>query len=500
MSESSRATFDKILRADFNSFSERAYNVLSLRHPFVSNWHLVLLAATLEAVRHGKIRRLIINLPPRSLKSHTASVAFVAWLLGHDPAIQLLCVSNGQDLADKLARDCLRLMTSPFFQALFPACRLSASKQAVGEFETTAGGGRQSVSIDGQITGFGADIIIVDDPHKPGDMNSDAKRTAVNRLFDNTICSRLNNKATGAIIIVMQRLHLDDLVGHVLKQEEWTVLSFPAIALHDEVFEIDTPYGPHTYRRKTGSEEQEVKAAWFPRFDLIHPPEFDRIIQSWDTAIKTGEANDFSVCTTWGVKGKDYYLLDVQRRRMTFTELIDSIRIMASRRRPSNVLIEDAPPSGSAAIDDLRNKKMRTVTPCKPNGGDKAMRLRAEIAIMEAGFVHLPTEAPWLEAYLNELTTFPRAEHDDQVDSTTQALAWLKGPGDEPSELTAIKREAAKLHESQTQMRRFQVPNGGSHIYRVDGSRYEIDANNTILCTEEEARGFRRSRWKELDL
>ncbi len=534
MSDSPRAKFHGILRADFNAFNQRAFTLLTPRTRFVPNWHLEVIAAKLEAVRRGRIRRLIINVPPRSLKAHTASVAFVAWVFGHDPAAQILCVSYDQDLSDKFARDCRTLMSKRFYKALFPATRLSATKQAVAEFETSAGGFRLSVSVGGPITGRGADIIIIDDPLEPKDALSEIRRTAVNEWYDHTLTSRLNDKTTGAIILIMQRLPGDDLVSHVLGQEDWDVMSFPAIAEHDEDFVINTPYGEQRYHRRAGSllqpvrepkdvlttirkrseynfqaqyqqnpmamGEVEVLTDWFPRFDINHPPEFDRIIMSWDTAIKTKEVNDYSAYTTWGVKGADFYLIDAQRYRLEFPQLKIKVRVMAARAKASNVLIEDAPPSGTSLIQALRAEKMHAVTRCEPEGGDKKARLRAQIPVMENGFVFLPREAPWLEAYLSELTTFPKAPHDDWVDSTTQALAWLRGPGNEPSELTAIKREAAKQSTAETELRRFQVPEGTFPVSRVDGTRYDIDEDGSLICTEEEARGFRRQRWKELEL
>jgi len=200
------------------------------------------IAAKLTAVRQGKIRRLIINLPPRSLKSLLASVAFPAWCLGHDPSAQLLCVSYAQDLADKLARYCRGIMMSPWYRRIFPT-RLAPHRQAVQEFITTGQGYRIACSNGGALTGRGADTIIVDDPLKPEEALSEAQRNATNEWYDHTLYSRLNDKRHGAIVIIMQRLHEDDLIGHVLGQEQWEVLSFPAIAEADEERRIETIWG-----------------------------------------------------------------------------------------------------------------------------------------------------------------------------------------------------------------------------------------------------------------
>src|SRR6201993_2159685 len=189
--------------------------------------------------------------PPRHLKSHLASVAFPSWCLGRNPSAQILCVSYAQELADKLSRDCRRVIASDWYRQLFPT-RMSPQRQAVPEFETTAQGCRIATSVGGVLTGRGADIIIIDDPLKPEEALSQAQRRSANEWFDHTLYSRLNDKQTGAIILIMHRLHEDDLVGHVLAQEDWEVLSFPAIAEADESYVIDTIWGPRCFMRRCG--------------------------------------------------------------------------------------------------------------------------------------------------------------------------------------------------------------------------------------------------------
>ena len=212
-----------VLRSDFRFFAQRCFSELNPHTAFADNWHLEVIAAKLIAVREGKIRRLIINLPPRHLKSIMASIAFPAWCLGHDPSIQLLCVSYAQDLADKLARDCRSIVISPWYQRIFPT-RLAPHRQAVQEFLTTRQGYRLATSNGGVLTGRGADIILIDDPLKPEEALSAVRRKAANEWFDHTLYSRLNDKRHGAIVIIMQRLHEDDLAGHVLEQEPWEVV------------------------------------------------------------------------------------------------------------------------------------------------------------------------------------------------------------------------------------------------------------------------------------
>src|SRR5215469_13863872 len=217
---------DAQLRLDFAAFAQRCFRELNPLTGLAMNWHVEVIAAKLAAVFEGRTRRLIVNVPPRHLKSLLASVAFPAWCLGRQPSAQILCVSYAQDLADKLARDCRGIMASPWYRQLFPT-RLAPHRQAVQEFITTRQGYRLATSTGGVLTGRGADIILIDDPLKPDEALSDVQRQACNEWYDHTLYSRLNDKQHGAIVIIMQRLHEDDLVGHVLGQEPWEILSFP---------------------------------------------------------------------------------------------------------------------------------------------------------------------------------------------------------------------------------------------------------------------------------
>jgi hypothetical protein len=240
-----------LLRADFASFAQHCFRELNPRTLFASSWYHDIIAAKLEAVRTGRSRRVIINMPPRHLKSHLASVCFPARYLGHDPSAQLLCVSYAQDLADKLSRECRHIVASGRYRQLF-ATRLSAQQQAVSEFDTTAQGCRLATSVGGVLTGRGADIIIIDDPLKPEEALSQAQRQVANDWFDYTLYSRLNDTRAGAIILIMHRLHEDDLVGHVLAQEDWEVVRLAAIAEDDQIYPLYTELGPYSFTRRRG--------------------------------------------------------------------------------------------------------------------------------------------------------------------------------------------------------------------------------------------------------
>src|SRR5947208_5678981 len=251
MNDLSPRVYKEILRLDLGYFAELCFCEFNPQAAFLPNWHIEVIAAKLAAVRARRIRRLIINLPPRHLKSLLASIAFPAWCLGHDPSAQILCVSYAQDLADKLARDCRGIMMSPWYQRIFPT-RLAPHRQAVQEFITTRQGYRLATSTGGVLTGRGADIILTDDPLKPEEAVSDAQRQFANEWYDHTLYSRQNDKQHGAIVVIMQRLHEDDLVGHVLGQEPWEILSFPAIAEEDEEHRIETILGPRRFTRRLG--------------------------------------------------------------------------------------------------------------------------------------------------------------------------------------------------------------------------------------------------------
>jgi predicted phage terminase large subunit-like protein len=393
------------------------------------------------------------------LKSLAASVALPAWLLGHDPALSVVNVTYAQELSEKFARDCRAVMTAPWYQSVF-STRLASPREPLAELQTTRGGFRMATSVGGVLTGRGADVILIDDPLKPIDAMSQSRRAAANDWFDSTLYSRLNDKAKGAIVIVMQRLHEDDLAGHVLAQGGWDLVSFPAIAEDDELHVAETPWGRDEFRRRAGealapgreplatleriratvgemnfaSQYQQrpapagggmIKAAWFNRYRREDgPPTFDRIIQSWDTANKPSELSDYSVCTTWGLKGPHLYLIDVLRKKLSYPELKRAVVEQNARFSPQAILIEDRA-SGTQLIQELIAAGCSRATRFSPEG-DKIMRLHAETATIENGFVWLPDEAAWLADYLAELTAFPAGRHDDQVDSTAQALAWTK--------------------------------------------------------------------------
>ena len=227
-----REALYSILRNDLYAFMQKAFYEIDNSQPFKGNWHLELICDTLQQCLDGKNKRLIINIPPRNLKSHIVSISFPAYILGHLPSERVVCVSYSQALANDLSRKTRQLMETEFYNQVFRT--KLGSKNTENMFETNCNGYRFSTSTEGALTGFGGNWLILDDPIKADDAQSDVKRNNVNNWYDNTLISRLNDKVNGVIIVVMQRLHIDDLTGHLLKQDGWDLLSLPAIAEHDE--------------------------------------------------------------------------------------------------------------------------------------------------------------------------------------------------------------------------------------------------------------------------
>jgi predicted phage terminase large subunit-like protein len=482
MATITRAELKALFRSDFAAFVERSFCELNPQTEYLHNWHIEVIAEALEQCRVGRLQRLIINVPPRSLKSHMASIAFPAYLLGHNPSAQIICASYAQDLADKLAGDSRSLMMSEWYRDLFPATRMAARRPALNDFTTTEKGFRLSTSVGGILTGRGGDFIIIDDPLKPDEALSETQRKTVNDWYDHTLLSRLNDKRTGCIILIMQRLHEDDLVGHVLQQGGWKLLKFPAIAEQDEGYSVHTLWGKRAFARRegealhpqrepldvlaqireiqgeytfTGQYQQApsplgggmIKADWFKVYKPEElPKEFSLVFQSWDTANKTAELNDYSACTTWGILKDHLYLLHVFRQRLDYPNLKRAMKQHAETYKVNNIVIEDRS-SGTQLIQELRASGVHGTTCYEPKM-DKIMRMHSASSTIENGFVHIPVRADWLAEYLHEMAVFPNGKHDDQVDSTSQALDWATSAMRMHPLVELYREEAEKLRNS----------------------------------------------------
>lgn len=450
--------FRELLRSNFAGFIGKCFQTLNPSTGYLHNWHIEAIAFHLEQVRLGKIKRLIITMPPRSAKSIAASIAFPAFIHGHDPTAEIVAVSYAQNLASKLHNDYRLVLSSDWYMALFGRTRIDPKKETEQEVRLTQRGNRFATSVGGVLTGRGADIIIIDDPLKPDDAMSEAQRSRVNDWYSNTLPSRLNQKNEGAIVIVTQRLHIDDLVGHVTRYDEnWTTLDLPAIAYEDQRVQVGTN---KWYPRKLGEllhperENQGVfdelkamlgassfeaqyqqrpvppggnlfKSKWINYYDTLPEISDGVILQSWDTASKVGLSNDWSVGTTWLYQDHFYYLIDVSREKLNYPDLKARMVAAAVEFDPWIVLIEDAG-VGTGLIEDLRREGLNTIgiTPDK----SKEARATIETAKFQSSRVLFPRSAPWLDQLLSEILAFPGGRHDDQVDSIVQALAYKDVP------------------------------------------------------------------------
>ena len=447
------------LRTNLSAFTERCFNEVVSGSVYNHNWHLDALAYHLSMVAEGTCKRLVITLPPRSLKSLSASIAFPAWLLGHQPDRRIVSVSYGKSLTTQNANSFRRIIKSAWYQDLFPVTRIDPRKDTEDEVRTTAGGFRLNATVGGALTGRGGSLVIIDDPIKAADAHSDSARNNANTWFDETLLSRLDDKRKDAIIIVMQRLHVDDLVGHVLKKGDWTHLNLAAIAAED----MHVPVGPDQFHHRRagdllhpGREPRHVldnlreamgsaafnaqylqqpvplsgnmvRWEWFRRYTQL--PEKNgyktKIIQSWDTASKADQLHDYSVCITAQVEKDQIHILDVVRAHLEYPDLKKRIIAEKERWKADTVLIEDKA-SGTHLIQDLRREQLFAIA-IKPEG-DKIVRMAACSDRIEAGCVHLPKHARWLDEFRSEILAFPYGNHDDQVDALSQLINRTKKP------------------------------------------------------------------------
>lgn len=410
--------------------------------------HVKVTIAHLEAVERGEEPRSAIVMPPRHSKSETVSKLYAAWFLGRHPDLQIISIGYSQELADDVGRKVRNLIADPRHEAIFPSCRLSSDSAAAHRFATTAGGVYFAIGRGGSITGRGANILIVDDLFKDGDeARNPSLRRSIRQWFAETAMTRLLPGA--AVILVGTRWHSDDLIGSLLREHPdagWKVLSFPAIAEHDESFRKEgealwpTMY-PLSYfeeqRRLLGApgfsalfqqrpilEEGAIfKAEQFRFYDGPNPV-FQRVILSFDTAFKVGADNDYSACTVWGQAGNQYYLLFVWRGRVEFPELKQIVAALARQWMPSAVLIEDSA-SGQPLSQELKRIPELQIVPVRPKG-DKLSRAHSITPLIESGAVLLSGPGPQREMFLEELLAFPNGAHDDMVDSATQALIYMR--------------------------------------------------------------------------
>lgn len=418
------------------------------KYKWLLNWHHKKVSDALMKVYRGETNRLIINIPPRYSKTQMAVVDFISWCFGQHPDCEFIHISYSDTLATNNSYQTRNRLIEPAYRQLFPNTILSPDSKSRGEWRTTAGGVMYATGSQGTITGYGAGKvrpgfaggIILDDPSKPDEVTSDIMRRKVIDNFQQTIESRLNKPET-PIIIIMQRLHEEDLSGWLLaggNGEKWEHLCIPAInddgeALWPEKHDIDKlremerqkpwVFAGQYMQRPAPKGGGIFKTDWWKYYNPNAKPRFNRVIQSWDTALKTKEINDYSCCTTWGETDTGYYLIDIWMGKIEAPDLERTAIMLANKHSPQAVLIEDKA-SGIGLIQSLRQQTRLPVVPIEPKG-DKVLRANEVSPIIESGRVFLPEGAGEVPRYVLSLSQFPNGLHDDDVDSTTQALKYM---------------------------------------------------------------------------
>lgn len=443
------------------TFVRQAWHVLEPNQPYVHGWHIELVCAHLEAITRGDINRLLINVPPGTMKSMLVSVFWPAWEWGPKrlPSTRYVTASHAEDFAIRDTLSMRRLVTSDWYQKRWPIA-LFRDQNEKKKFQNIDTGFRQSMAMR-SLTGTRGDRVIIDDPHSVEGAISDTERRTTLRVFTETVPSRLNNPDRSAIVVVMQRLHEQDVSGFILSganRHGYTHVCLPME--FDPARKCITPFGedPRTepgellfpdrfpravverdkllmgrsavagqFQQTPIAEGGNVFAAdgvqyYLPK-DL--PAKFDKIICSWDCTFKDSEGTDYVVGQAWGKRGADSYLLAQRRARMGFTKTVEEvINLRKQFSGCREILIEDKA-NGPAVIDVLK-KSVPGIIPVEPDGS-KLARAHAVTAFWEARNVWLPhpSIAPWVDDLVGELKTFPAAAHDDQVDALTQALRRL---------------------------------------------------------------------------
>lgn len=443
-------------------FCRQAWPVLEPATPYIPGWHLEAVCEHLEAVCEGQILRLVINMPPRHMKSLAVSVFWPAWVWTRHPERRFLFASYARALAVRDSLKCRRLIGGVWYQNCWGRrFALCADQNARERFENDRTGFRLATSVGGQVTGEGGDYVIADDPHNAREAQSDKKRRNVLEWWDQAMSTRCNNPQTGAHVIVMQRLHERDLSGHVLEQGGYVHLVLPAswegrrifstaphnlgLRVEDPRTEPDAPLWPQRFDKRSlarlalalgsygaaGQLQQRpapvsggiFKLHWWRR--CTGAPDVGLTVQSWDTAFKTGANNAYSVGQTWRAATNGYYLLDQRRERLEYPELRRLLIELYEQWKPDVVLVEDKA-SGQSLVQELKRSTRLPLLAVRVVDGDKALRAHAVSPFVESGKVFLPHKAPWLDAFLDELTRFPNSAYADQTDALTQALQYMQ--------------------------------------------------------------------------
>jgi len=425
---------------------------------FIDGRHHKVMAEKFEEIASGKLKRLIINMPPRHTKSEFASYMLPAWFLGKFPNKKIIQCSNTAELAVGFGRKVRNLVDSEQYAKIFPNVRLRADSKAAGRWSTNGNGEYFAIGVGGTVTGKGGDLVIIDDPHSEQEAALAAGDPSVfDKVYEwYTSGPRQRLQPGGAIVIVMTRWSLRDLTGKILKAaterdgDEWEVIDFPAILpsekplwpefwSYDELCalrrELPLNKWQAQYQQQPTSEQGAiVKREWWQEWEGDHAPQCEFIIQSWDTAFTKNERSDYSACTTWGVFYKDenpndanIILLNAFKRRMEFPELKACAMEQYKEWQPDSCIIE-AKASGAPLVYELRQMGIPVQEFTPTRGNDKVMRVNSVADIFASGKVWAP-RTRWAEEVVEEMAAFPNSDHDDLVDSATQALIRFRKGG-----------------------------------------------------------------------
>ena len=448
---------------------------------FIHGRHHERMARAFEEVANGTCKRLIINMPPRHTKSEFASYLLPAWFLGKYPHKKVIQTSHTAELAVGFGRKVRNLVDSDPYKRLFPKVELQSDSKAAGRWNTNYGGDYFAIGVGGAVTGKGADILIIDDPHS----EQEAALAQVNPdIYDKTYewytsGPRQRLQPGGAIVIVMTRWSMRDLTAQVLKAaaqrggDEWKVIEFPAIlpsgeplwpefwskeeleVLHEEL--PNSKWMAQYQQQPTSDNNAIIKREWWQIWPEDEPPQCEFLIQSWDTAFTKNERSDYSACTTWGVfyqeddTGKlqaNIILLDTVKERMEFPELKQRALKEYKYWEPDTLIVE-AKAAGAPLVYELRAMGIPVQEYTPSRGNDKIARLNAVADIFASGKVWVPNTT-WAEELIEETASFPSGEHDDLVDSMTQALlryrrgGFIKLQSDEEDEIRYFKSQRNK--------------------------------------------------------
>ena len=466
-------------------FTKRAWYIVEPGRPLQWSWHHQAICEHLEALVTGKLaeRNLVIAVPPGAMKSTLVSVMLPAWLWIRDPSWRGIFASGSGTVATRDSMKCRSILESSWYRRTFAiGWKFADDQNAKTLYRTTATGFRMATTSGAKITGDRADGLFVDDPLDAADAYSEAIRSSVNGWWDNAFANRLSDAARGTRVIISQRLHVDDLPGHVLATEPgaWASLvipqefiaatrcvtslpwqdprtedgelldpvRFPAAVVESERVRLGASGFAGQHQQQPFSAAGEVFRVgclrqWEADQDL---PKFGSTIVSIDSAFKTGEANDYSVAIVLGQFEQGVFLLDVIRGRYAYPQLKATMLELAAKWRPSAVLIEDKA-SGQSLIQDLQQQTSLPVRPVKVDG-DKLTRAHVVVPTWEAGRVFAQAGAPFLPEFLAELTAFPKTEHDDQVDAFVQGVRYLSGVGSTMGLFFYMQQQAERLKQS----------------------------------------------------